>query len=156
MGLLNWISGGYLADDERCADLVRQYLIGHQIAVVLLDHVAEVDADAILDAALGRQAGVALNHAILNLDGAAHGLHHTAEFGQHAVAGALDDATVVDRDRRVDQVAAKRTQARQGAVLVRFGQPAEADDVGGQDRGQFPGLAHGAIAEGGRSPVAVA
>src|SRR5208337_1528808 len=47
--------------------------IAHQIAVALLDPVAEMNADAKLDAALGRQTGVALDHAALNLDGAAHG-----------------------------------------------------------------------------------
>jgi class 3 adenylate cyclase len=34
--------------------------------------------------------------------------------------------------------------------------PRIADDVGHQDRREFPGLAHGAIAEAGRSQVAVA
>jgi hypothetical protein len=31
MGLLNWMSGGYRADDEQCADVVRQYLTTHDI-----------------------------------------------------------------------------------------------------------------------------
>ena len=48
--------------------------VAHQIAVALLDHIAEMDADAELDTALGRQPGVALNHAVLQLDGAAHGI----------------------------------------------------------------------------------
>ena len=59
--------------------------IAHQIAVALLDHIAEMDADAELDAALGRKAGVALDHAVLHFDGAAHGVDHAAELndGSH-------------------------------------------------------------------------
>jgi hypothetical protein len=45
-------------------------------------------------------------------------------------------------DRRVDQVTAQRAKPRQSAILVRAGQAAEADDVGGQDRRNFPGFAH--------------
>ena len=59
--------------------------VAHQVAVALLDHVAEMDADAELDAALGRQASIALDHAVLDLDGAAHG---------------IDDASELDESRR--------------------------------------------------------
>jgi hypothetical protein len=31
MGLLNWITGGFNADDEHCGDIVRQYLIDHNV-----------------------------------------------------------------------------------------------------------------------------
>src|ERR1700751_4496078 len=48
--------------------------IAHQIAVALLYDVAKVDADAELDAAFGRETSVALDHAGLHLDGAAHGV----------------------------------------------------------------------------------
>ena len=41
-----------------------------------------------------------------------------------AVAGALDDASVVHGDGRIDQVAAERPQPRQNPVLVRSGEPA--------------------------------
>jgi hypothetical protein len=54
--------------------------VAHQIAVALLDDVAQVDADPELDAALGRQASVALDHAVLHLDRAAHGVDHAAEL----------------------------------------------------------------------------
>src|SRR5208337_2107055 len=65
-----------------------------------------------------------------------------AKLDDGAIAGALDHAALVHGDRRVDQIAAQRAQAGEGAVLVRAGQPAEADDVGRQDRGKFPVLAH--------------
>src|SRR5271166_4894694 len=54
-------------------------------------------------------------------------------------------------DRRVDEIAAERPEAGKSAILVRSGEPAETDDVGSQDRCKFPGLAHGAFAEAGRS-----
>ena len=46
--------------------------IAHQIAVGFLDDVAQMNAHSELDAALRRQAGVALDHAVLHLDRAAH------------------------------------------------------------------------------------
>ncbi len=90
---------------------------------------------------------VALDHAVLHFDRAAHRVDHAAEFDDAAVAGALDDAAMVHGDGRIDQVAAERPQPRQRPVLVGPGEPAIADDVGHQDRGEFSGLAHGASAE---------
>ena len=42
--------------------------VAHQVAVALLDDVAEMDADAELDAPVGRHARVALGHAVLHFD----------------------------------------------------------------------------------------
>ena len=105
----------------------------------LLDDVAEMNADAELDAALGRHAGVALDHAVLHLDRAAHRVDHAAELDEAAVAGALDDAPVMRGDGGIDQIAAQPPEPRQRAILVRAGEPAVADDVGDQDRRDFPG-----------------
>src|SRR6516162_1359320 len=58
-------------------------------------------------------------------------------------------------DGRVDQIAAKGPKPSEYSILVSASKPGVADDVGHQDRGEFPGLAHGAIAEAGRSPVEV-
>ena len=71
--------------------------VAHQVAVALLDHVAEMNADAEFDAALGWQAGVALDHAVLHFDRAAHRVDHAAKLDEAAVAGALDDAPVMQR-----------------------------------------------------------
>ena len=95
--------------------------VAHQVAVGLLDDIAEMDADAEFDATVVRHAGVALDHGVLNLDRAAHGVDDAAEFDQRAVAGALHHAAIVHRDGRVDEVAAQRAEPRQGAVLVRAG-----------------------------------
>ena len=56
--------------------------VAHQIAVALLDDVAQVDANAEFDATLRRQPGVALDEAILHFDRAAHGVDHAAEFDE--------------------------------------------------------------------------
>jgi hypothetical protein len=82
--------------------------VAHQIAVAFLDHVAKVNTDAKLDAALGRQASVALDHAVLHLDGAADGINNAAKLNEDAVARPLDDAAVMQSDGRVDQIAAER------------------------------------------------
>ena len=118
--------------------------VAHQVAVALLDHVAEMDADPKFDALVRRDPSVALDHRPLDFNGAVHCVDDTAELDNAAVAGALDDAAVVHGDGRIDQVAAERPQPRQNPVLVGSGKPRIADHVGHQDRGQFSGLAHGA------------
>ena len=92
--------------------------VAHQVAVALLDNVAQMDADAELDAALGRKAGVALDHAVLHLDGAAHGVDNASELDEDAVARPLDDAAVMQGDGGVDQIAAERSQPRKRPLLV--------------------------------------
>ena len=77
----------------------------HEIAVGLLDDVAQMNADPEFYAALRRQAGVALDEAVLHLDGAAHRVDDTPELDNCAVAGALDDAPVMHGEERIDQVA---------------------------------------------------
>ena len=92
----------------------------------------------------GGNAGVALDHAVLDLDRAAHRVDHAAEFDDDAIAGALDDAPMMHGDGGINQIAAQRPQPRKRSVLVRSGEPAVADDIGHQDRCNFPGLAHSA------------
>jgi hypothetical protein len=116
--------------------------VAHQIAVGLLDHVAEMNADAELDAALGRQTGIALDKPALHFDRAAHRIDHAAKLDENPVAGALDDPPVMGGDGGVDQVASEPPKARERAILVRSREPAVADHIGDQDRRNFPGLAH--------------
>ena len=67
--------------------------------------------------------------AFCNFDRAAHGVDDAAELDDAAVAGALDDAAVMDRDGRIDQIAAQRAQPRKDAILVRPRKPAVTDHV---------------------------
>ncbi len=117
--------------------------IAHQIAVALLDHIAKMDADAELDAALGRKAGVPLDHAVLHLDGAAHSVDYAAELNDGTIAGALDHAAIVDGGYRVNQIAAKRSQPCEYPILVGASKPAVSDHIRHQYGREFPGLGHG-------------
>ena len=66
--------------------------VAHQVAVALLDDVAEMNADAEIDAAvLGGRPALRSTMAVLHLDRAAHRVDHAAELDEAAVAGALDD-----------------------------------------------------------------
>ena len=109
----------------------------------LLNHVAEMNPDAEFDAAIGRNARIALDHRVLNLDGATYGVDHAAKLNQSAVAGALNDAPMVDGDRGIDQIAAERAQPRQSSVLVRAGKSTESDHIGGQYRRKLSSFGHG-------------
>jgi hypothetical protein len=106
--------------------------VAHQVAVAFLDHVAEMDADPKFDALVRRDPSVALDHRPLDFNGAVHCVDHTAEFDDAAVAGALDDASVMHRDGRVDQVAAKGPKASEDSILIGSGKPRIADHVGHQ------------------------
>ena len=76
-----------------------------------------MNPDAKLDTLVGRDLGVALDYRPLDFNGVVHCIDDTAEFDDAAVAGALDDAPMVDRDSRVDQVAAKGPEPREDPVL---------------------------------------
>ena len=91
-----------------------------------------------------RHAGVALDHADLDFDRAAHGVDHAAELGDEPVARALDDTPVMRSDGGIDQIATEAPQARQGAILVRCGEPAVPDNVGDQDCSELARFPHGA------------
>jgi hypothetical protein len=116
--------------------------VAHQVAVALLDHVANVNPDAEFDSPVLRHAGVALDEAVLNLDRTAHRIDHAAELDQAAVAGALDDPPMMRGDGGVDQVAPQAPKARERAILIRSREPAIADHIGDQDRSNLPRLAH--------------
>ena len=117
--------------------------VAHQIAVALLDHIAEMDADAELDATLGRKPGVALDHTVLHLDGAAHGIHDAAELYEDAVTGPLDYAPVMRCDGGIDQIASQSAQSRKGAILIGASKPAVSDHIRRKNGCEFPGLCHG-------------
>jgi hypothetical protein len=58
----------------------------------VFDDVAEIDADAELDAPFGRHNGVALGHLELDIDRTAHRVDDACELDQEAVARGSDDA----------------------------------------------------------------
>jgi hypothetical protein len=82
-----------------------------------------MNADAELDAFLGRQAEVALDEARLHLDRAAHRIDYAAELDDRAVAGAFHDTAVMGGDGRVDQIAPKGAKPCKDAIFVRTSKP---------------------------------
>jgi hypothetical protein len=80
---------------------------------------------------------VALDHGALDFDRAAHRIDHATELDDQAVAGALDEAAVVDGDGGVNQIAAQQPKPRKRSLLVDAGEPAVANDIGDQDRGEL-------------------
>jgi hypothetical protein len=132
------------------------HALAHQVAVALLDDVADMDADGELYPLILRHARISFDQAVLHFNRAPGRVDYAAELDDAAIAGALDDAAMMHGDGRVDQVAAQRPEPGEDAIYVCARKPGVADDVGDQDRGQFPSLAHGATAEAGRWPVVVA
>jgi len=117
--------------------------VTHQVAVALLDHFAEMNADAELDPPLWRKARVALNHADLHFDGAAHRIDYAAELDDGTIAGALNHPPIMDGDYRVDSVAAERPQPCKDSILVGASKPAVPDDIRHQNCRELPGPSRG-------------
>ncbi len=116
--------------------------IAHQVAVALFDHVAEMNADPKLDAAFRRQAGIALDHAVLHFNGTANGVDNAAKLDECAVACALDHSPLVYGDSGIDQVTAQRTQPRQYSILVGPRESTVSDDIRSKDCRKLSGLGH--------------
>src|SRR6266446_4510810 len=72
--------------------------------VLVNDDVAEIDADAELDAALLGDAVIAQCHFALQFDRARHRIDDAGEFDQQPVAGGLHDAAAMLGDPGVRQV----------------------------------------------------
>jgi hypothetical protein len=102
--------------------------VAHQVAITLLDHVADMDADPKLDPALGREAGVVVYHTVLHLRGTANGIDDAAEFDEDTIACPLNDAPVMQSDGRVDQTATSgrsRANLRSSSAAASLLHPAE-------------------------------
>ena len=113
--------------------------------IALDDDVAEIDADPQLHPPRLGQRGVARLRALLDLDRALHRVHHAGELDQHAVAHQLHQTTLIFGEQRLDHLAAPLSEHRKRSGLVLAHEPAVADDVGGENRGEaafVPGLAH--------------
>ena len=116
--------------------------VAHQVPVALFNHVAKMDANAEVDAPLGRQASVPLGEAMLQFDCTTHGVNDAAKFNDGAVTRALDHPAAVDRDRRFDEVAPERAQTRQNSIFVGAREPREPDDIHYENRCQLARFSH--------------
>ena len=102
--------------------------------VAVDDDVADIDADAEFAAPILRHLGVALAHAALDIDGAAHCIDDAGEFDEETVPGRLYDAAAVLDDLGIEQHPPVLLELLEGALLVQPHQPAVADDIRRQDR----------------------
>jgi hypothetical protein len=118
------------------------------------DDVAEIDPDPKGNTLVFGHLRAAVRHRALDLDGAAHGIDDARKLHQHAVAGGLDDATVMLPDFRVDEFATMRLQPIDGTFLIGSHQPRITRHIGGQDgrkparRGRSYGLTRSSLVIG--------
>ena len=119
--------------------------VAHQVAVALLDDIAQMDADAELDAALGRKPALRSTMPFCTSMAQRTASTTLRNSMRTAVPGALHDATVVDTDGRGDQIAPERPQPCQRTFLVAAREAAEADHVSGQDSGELALFRHGGV-----------
>ena len=76
------------------------------VDVVVIDHdIAEIDADADIDAGGRWLARIALRHAALEVNRTAHRIDDATEFDEYAVTNGFDDAAVMLGDLRIEQLA---------------------------------------------------
>ena len=76
------------------------------------------------------------SHALLQIDGALHGIDGAPELQQHAIPGGLKYSALVFGDQRVQDVAAPCLKDRHRGGFVNFHQPAKADHIRGHDGGE--------------------
>src|ERR1700761_7152123 len=76
---------------------------------------------------------VAANEILLNDDGAADCLDRAVEDGDKAIAGSLDQNSMVFCNRWLDEITLDPLDARMRAFLVLLHEPAVARDVAGND-----------------------
>jgi hypothetical protein len=128
------------ARDQEAAGFGQRFQAGGDVdavaqEVVAVDHdVAEVDADPEFDPVGTGPPGVDLRDLFLDLERRADRPDGARELRDRAVAGAAEHPALVLRDHFVDQGPAG-AQRRQRRLFVARHQPAEADHVGRQDRG---------------------
>jgi hypothetical protein len=124
---------------QSCGDIDT---VAHQIAVALLDHVAEMDADPELDAPFRRQARISLDHAVLDFDGATYGVDDASELKKDAISRPLYDAAVMQSDGGIKQIAAESPEPRKCPLLVGPSKRAVSGHVRGENGCEFPSLWH--------------
>ena len=84
------------------------------------DNVAEIDANPIFDPMMLRQRCVASNHVLLDDDAAPHGFDRTVENRNEAVAGGLDEPSVVLGNAGLYKVALDPLDASVRSFFIEF------------------------------------
>jgi hypothetical protein len=124
------------ADPTRFREALQTRRHIHAVAVDVAavdDDIADIDPNTELDPLVLRRVGIAPKHAALYLDGTAQRIDHARELSQHAVAGSLDDPSLVFLDLGIEQRMAVSLQLGKRALFVGARQPAIASNVGRQN-----------------------
>src|SRR5271165_21112 len=104
---------------------------------VLDDDIADIDADAELDAAVRWHRCIAFGQrCCLHLCRAAERVDDAGELDQKAIAGRLDDPALMVGNSRIDHLGAERLGPAERAFLVRSHQPRIPRHIGGEDCGE--------------------
>jgi hypothetical protein len=98
---------------------------------VVVDDIAEIDADPKAHASVLGHGLIAGGHDSLDLDRAFGGTDDAGKFSEDAITGGVDDPTSVAGDQRQDH-ALMRLEVAHGGRLVFVHEPAVAGDVGGK------------------------
>jgi hypothetical protein len=94
-----------------------------------------VYTDAQFDALVLRYRCIALDHAALDLNGAAGGIHGTCELNQDAIAGPLDDPAPIICDLWFQELAPMGIEPRKRTLLIGPHQAAVAGYVASENGG---------------------
>jgi hypothetical protein len=107
-------------------------------AHLVVDDIAEVNANSELHAVLRVYVGVALGHGLLDGKRTLDSVHDASELGEDAVAGGIDDTPAVLRNNREhDRLMA--LEIADSSFFVGAHEGAVAGDVGREDCCQFAG-----------------
>ena len=101
--------------------------------VALDNHIANVNADAELDAAIPRHVPISILYAALHFRGASYCVHHAGKFHQHPVAGEFDNSPLMLGDFAIDKIGLQGLQCCECAGLVSAHEAAVSDHVGGKN-----------------------
>ena len=101
--------------------------------VTLHQHVAEVDADAEADGAVGGKLRIGGSQPVLDFECRLRRLQRAGEFGEKALAHGLEDAAIVARHGGIEDGEPVLAERRERRFLVGLHQPAEAHDLGRHD-----------------------
>jgi len=104
--------------------------------VAVDDHVAKIDANPQLQAALGRDRVVDRARGALHLDSAVQRIDNARKIRQHAITCGADDPSAMRRDQRVDGAPQFAKYAMRTGLIFAH-QPTETGHIGVQDGGEF-------------------
>jgi hypothetical protein len=125
--------------DEDATGLCQAFDTGSDVHAVTIDilavddDVADVDSYPKLDPFVFGAAGIVLANRFLDLDRAGDGIDRAGELDERPVAHQLDHATRMRGDRRVDDLAPQRLEARQCSRFVAPHETRKANHIGRKD-----------------------